>query len=179
MKTKSDAIGNLLKVRHAGNIVIGWSLNPQAVIDAHEPLTAPLAGRLGAAASAADAGYPVAFHFDPVIHFEGWETAYGGVVDALFDAVKPERIAWISVGTLRFAPETARAVERRHPGSALLDGELLPGFDGKLRYPRSVRLSIYRRMLRMLRARAKGVPLYLCMEEEAMWRDLTLSFPFA
>ena len=42
--------------------------------------------------------------------------------------------------------------------NALLDGELLPGFDGKLRYPRAVRLRIFRGMVRMLRARAKSVP---------------------
>ena len=93
--------------------------------------------------------------------------------------MNPERIAWISVGTLRFAPGTPRAIERLFPGSSLLDGELLPGFDGKLRYPRAVRLRIYRGIARMLRARAKSVPLYLCMEEEAMWRDLSLPFPFA
>ena len=35
-KTKSANIKNLLEARHAGNIVVSWSLNPQGIIDENE-----------------------------------------------------------------------------------------------------------------------------------------------
>lgn len=177
-KTKSANVDNLLEARGGDNIVVAWSLNPQRMIDENEAGAAPLRERLRAASRCAGSGYRIAFHFDPVFHFDGWEDEYGRVIDALFEAVAPEEIAWVSVGTLRFAPPVKQMIEARFPNNTILDAELLPGFDGKLRYPVSVRRRIYRLMIDMLKKHRRDLPLYLCMEERPVWRDLGLEFPF-
>ena len=56
------------------------------------------------ASAVAAAGYRVAFHFDPMVLGTGWEAEYDQLVAELAAAVPAERVAWVSVGTLRFPP---------------------------------------------------------------------------
>jgi spore photoproduct lyase len=173
-KTKSVNISNLLKTKHSGNIVAAWSLNPQKIIDENEFLAPSLKERLEAAKQCAEAGYKLAFHFDPVIYFEGWREKYKEVITLLFSYVTPKDIAWISIGTLRFNPGVKQVIETRFPGNKILDGELLPGFDGKLRYPSSIRYGIYRFILETLFRHSEKLPVYLCMEDADIYRHLDL-----
>jgi len=168
-KTKSTNIQNLLKINHAGNIVIAWSLNPQSIIDENEFFTPSLKERLRSAKLCADYGYKIAIHFDPVIYFKDWEKEYEKVIALLFNAVKPKDIAWISIGSFRFSPKVKPIIEKRFHSNNILDEELSPGFDNKLRYPRSIRYKIYESMIKMLSRHSKKLPIYLCMEDLSMW----------
>ena len=100
------------------------------------------------------------------------------LIERLFSAIKPKDIAWLSIGTLRFKPETKKIIEVRFPENKILDEELVIGYDGKLRYPYSIRYSIYDLMIKALHKYSKKLPVYLCMEEKSMWRDLKLHMPF-
>ena len=173
-KTKSANIGNILKAKHSGNIVISWSLNPQRIIDDNEFFTASLKKRLESAEKCSCAGYRLGFHFDHVIYFKGWEKEYSSVIDLLFSKIRPRDIAWISIGTLRFKPELKQTIENRFPENKILDEELLPGYDNKLRYPYGLRYNIYKFMLDAFKKHSKKLPLYLCMEESSMWKVLGL-----
>ncbi|MCP4664123.1 MAG: DNA photolyase [bacterium] len=176
LKTKSDHVANLLELDHAEKTVISWSVNPPQVV-AHEELkTASLDARLAAAREVAARGYPVAFHFDPIVHVEGWRDEYAGVVKRLVDAVEPERWAWLSMGTLRFLPEMKETMEGRFPRSRLPHGDLIRGNDGKLRYPRPLRVEMYRWIVDELRRlgvrREEGPVVYLCMETPDVWKKV-------
>ena len=177
-KTKSANVEKLLKTKHSGNIVVSWSLNPQSIIDANEFYTASLAERLEAALQCAEAGYKVAFHFDPVFYCKEWEKEYEQVMDNLFTKIKLKHMAWISIGTLRFNPELKKIIEIRFPENRILDAELIPGYDNKLRYPYSMRYNIYKSIIDMMRKHHKKAPIYLCMEEKSIWRALNLTLPF-
>ena len=96
-KTKSDNIDSLLQNKAAKNVVIAWSLNPQEVIDQNEFYSASLIKRLKAAKKCAEAGYKVAFHYDPIIYYSGWEQAYSEVIEKMFKYVKTSQISWISM----------------------------------------------------------------------------------
>lgn len=173
-KTKSSNIDNILKARHSGNIVISWSLNPQGIIDKNEFFTASLSERLRSAERCGRAGYKIGFHFDPVIHFNGWEKEYREVIDILFSKIRPKDIAWISIGTFRFKPELKPIIENRFPDNEIMDEELLLSYDNKLRYPYSLRYNIYKFLLERFKKHSKKLPIYLCMEESSMWKDLNL-----
>lgn len=177
-KTKSANIDHLLQAAHGGNIVVAWSLNPQSIIDTNEFHTAPLESRLGAARRCADAGYRVAFHFDPVLYHADWEAAYTKVIEKLFTHIRPGEIAWISLGTLRFKPDLKPVIEKRFPANTILDEELIPGYDGKLRYTDRLRHHIYQTLFHHFAAYSPRLPLYLCMESKQMWDQLKLPFPF-
>ncbi len=173
-KTKSANISLLLKTAPAANILVSWSVNPQAIIDTQEFYTASLEARLNAAARCANHGYSVGFHFDPIILFPGWESAYQAVVRAIFDRVPKASIRWISLGCLRMTWTQKQVIESRFPESDLLNGELLLDYDEKLRYPREVRKSVYAAMLHWIRNHSPKTRVYLCMEEAPLFAALGL-----
>ena len=169
-KTKSSNIKNILASKPGKNIVISWSLNPQEIIGKNEHRTAPLADRIFSAKQCAEAGYGLGFHFDPIFYFEGWEKEYLKVIDLIFSAVSPEKVYWISLGTLRMPKELKKSIENRFPYADFLNGELLLGKDGKLRYSQSVRQEIYRKMADKIRSHSAKTIIYLCMEPVEVWK---------
>jgi len=171
LKTKSDNIDNLLKTEHRGNVVISWSLNPEKIIKENEFYTASLNKRLNAALKCTEVGYRVGFHFDPIIYYRNWAMDYQNLVNRLFDKISHKKIAWISLGTLRFNPHLKPIIENRFPGNKILDEELLIGFDNKLRYSDKLRFFIYQNMLDWIRKRAKHADIYLCMEKKNILKE--------
>jgi spore photoproduct lyase len=169
LKTKTGLVGNLLGLDHRNRTLIAWSMNTRRICQADEHKTAGLDERLKAAAKCVEAGYQVAFHFDPIVHYEGWEREYESVIDEILDSVPARSIAWISLGALRMTPQLKNTIRERFPGSLLPLGELVPGEDGKLRYFKPIRIEIYRRMLGWIRARTPLTPVYTCMEKPEVW----------
>jgi len=172
LKTKSDCVGNLMSLQHNGRTAIAWSLNPPAISVTEELYTANLEERLSAAAACVKAGYPVGFHFDPIVDYPEWREGYRSVIKAIFERVPPERVAWISLGTLRMTPELYENMRRRFPLSRLPLGELLPSADGKLRYFKAIRHEMYQGMLAWIREYGGGIPVYLCMERPDLWKKV-------
>ncbi|HVO85251.1 MAG TPA: DNA photolyase [Syntrophobacteria bacterium] len=171
LKTKTANVELLEGLSHGGRTIVAWSLNPQDLIRSEEPGAADLEARLAAARRCQEWGYRLAFHFDPLIAYPNWRQGYAAVVNRLGAMVDPGRIAWISLGTLRFMPALKEIIRRRHGGSALLHEEFVPGLDGKLRYFRDLRVEMYRHLSTLLRRLSRDLLIYLCMESEDVWRE--------
>ncbi|MFQ6672716.1 MAG: spore photoproduct lyase family protein, partial [Candidatus Tectimicrobiota bacterium] len=169
LKTKTALVEPLLDLDHAGRTVVAWSLNPEGIVQQEELKTASLEDRLAAAARAQSAGYLVAFHFDPLVHYPGWESGYRAVVARLAEAVDPRRVAWVSLGGLRFLPGLKAVIKARFPKSRLPAGEFIEGQDGKLRYLAPVRAAMYRAVAGWLKDWDEELLIYLCMERGALW----------
>lgn len=169
IKTKTDNVDGLLEVDPGTSVIAAWSLNPPCVTRTEEFRVAALEQRLAAARRCQDAGYLLAFHFDPLIRFPGWERAYREVVRRLFDAVDPDRVAYLSMGCIRFMPSLKPVVEARFPHTKILYEEFVRGEDGKMRYLKPVRVEMYRRMVGWVRERAPAAAVYFCMERPDVW----------
>ncbi|MFW6338379.1 MAG: radical SAM protein [Alkalispirochaetaceae bacterium] len=164
LKTKSDFVDHLLDLEPKGRSVIGFSLNPQEIIDREEGWAASLTARLDAARRVAEAGYAVAFHFDPIIRLSNWRELYEQVVREL-EPFRSREVAWVSLGTVRFTRALREKIEER----PYLYDEFFPSRDGKLRYLQKERVEVYRAMSRWLEE-SVGARVYLCMESAAVWR---------
>ncbi len=172
LKTKSNRVTALLKQPFQPNIVVGWSLNPHEIISREEKHTATLDQRLKAMKAVTDKGYKTAIHFDPIILTPGWQVLYQELVEQIFAVLSPEQIAWWSLGALRF-PAGLRTHIFRHHDSRLFEGELVKGYDDKYRYLRPLREELFQTLRSIIQARlGTNEPLYLCMEDEAMWRRI-------
>jgi len=174
LKTKSVHIKSLLDQKACPNIIIAWSMNPPCIVDTMEFYTATFTERLNAAIDCAQAGYKVAFHFDPIICIPGWEQEYKTTVDKILSSVSPNDVAWISLGGLRLSPLLKQVIENRFPGHPILNEELVLGFDRKLRYTTKQRIDIYQKMLRWIRKNNRTTPVYLCMEEPQIFKACQL-----
>ena len=171
LKTKSHHVSHLLDLAHQGNTVISWSLNPASIVEREEHKTAKLHQRLQAASQVVEAGYKVAFHLDPMIHYPGWEKDYPELVDQLLTSIPPKNIAWISMGALRYMPKLKMVVEERFPKSNVFLGEFVKGEDGKMRYLKKIRQHMFQTVRKKIHQVAPQVTTYLCMEKEAIWRQ--------
>lgn len=172
LKTKSVAINHLTNLDHNGRTIIAWSLNAPAIMAREEINTASLNERLAAAKKVADMGYKLAFHFDPIIYHEGWQEGYSATIKKLFASVPAEKIAWISLGALRFLPQLKAIALTRFPGSTFFHEEFITGLDNKQRYFRSLRVKMYKHLIGEMRALASPhTCLYFCMESDEIWQE--------
>ncbi len=170
LKTKTSSVENLRGLEHNKKTIVAWSLNPPAIIRNEERGTASMRARLRAAAQCEAWGYPLAFHFDPLILYEGCEKDYEKLVRELFTSVSAQNIVWISLGSFRFMPSLKPIIRKRFPKSRIIYGEFIPGLDGKMRYFKPLRIELYRKMAAWIRALAPDVMLYFCMEDQEVWK---------
>ena len=178
LKTKTINIQNILSYKPSSNAVIAWSLNSEEMAAAEE-MGAPSAhARIKAAQLVSQAGYRVGFHFDPVIHYDGWERGYAEIIDDLLDRIEIRKIAWISLGCLRFPPVLKSIIQKRFPQAKIIYDEFITGRDGKLRYPKPLRLQIFNRIAEILKkAGGEKIPVYFCMESGDIWNRVQKKTP--
>jgi len=172
LKTKSAEVDQLLDLKHRGKTVISWSLNPTPLIEGEEMRTAPLGKRIDSARRCQEKGYPLGFHFDPMIYYDGWEEGYQEVIRSLFNRIDPKGVIWISLGGFRYPPQLKAIVEERFPKTRIFLGELFPGRDAKFRYLKDIRVEMYQRMVGWLKEVDPNLFIYLCMESQEVWEKV-------
>lgn len=171
-KTKSAVVAPLAEIANPRKVIIAFSLNTPRMIAVMERNTAALDERFKAARQCLEKGFNVAFHFDPIFYYEGWEAEYRAVVDMIYDTVSDvRRIAWCSLGGFRSNPALKIHLKARHEELPLFSGEMITGTDGKLRYFRPIRVEIYRAMRDAFYRRQADAPIYLCMESPEVWDE--------
>jgi spore photoproduct lyase len=175
LKTKTVNIERLKGLAHRRKTILSWSLNTPAVMQREERRTASLDARLTAAARCQKWGYPLAFHFDPMIIYNNCETDYRAVVKQLFQRISPENIVWISLGTFRYMPTLKPIIAQRFPDSTIAYGEFITGLDNKMRYFKPLRIGLYRQMVDWIKDSAPDVTVYFCMEDNEVWQK-TIGF---
>lgn len=175
LKTKTTDIMRLKNLSHNRKTICAWSLNTERIISDQERSTASLDARLRAAAACESWGYPLAFHFDPVVLYDGCEEEYFKVIQKLFSCVSADNIAWISVGTFRFIPALKTIIQNRFSDSTIIYGEFISGLDGKMRYFKPLRLDFYKKMISWIKESAPDVFVYYCMEDDEIWKK-TIGF---
>ncbi len=170
LKTKTGMVDDLIGLRHNRRTILAWSVNPPDVVRLEELKTSSLSRRLSAASRCCAAGYPIGFHFDPLVHYQDWARDYRELVDRIFAAVPPDQVAWISLGGLRMPSAQREGIKERFPHSSLPYGELVPAEDGKLRYFKAIRLEMYHSLLGWIREHSPQARVYTCMERPEVWR---------
>lgn len=152
--------------------IISFSLAPQRLIAMEEKRTSTVKKRLKAARKAQEMGCFVGLHLDPVIIYEGFEADYASLIDEIADTLDLERVIWVSIGLLRFpAGMLKHFIDERRRN--LLYGEFIVAEDGKYRYIKRERLRVYKMLYHLLKQKAEGLFVYLCMERPDIWRELT------
>jgi spore photoproduct lyase len=133
---------------------------------------ATLAERLAAAKKCAEWGYLLAFHFDPIIAHQGWQSGYRETIDQLFSIIPADKIVWISLGALRYLPALKDIARQRFPQSAIFSDDFVVGLDGKKRYFRTLRAELYRHLYQAIAAKSdERTCIYFCMESDEIWQQ--------
>jgi len=168
-KTKSHHVDQFLDCDHRGNVIVSWSINPQAVIEKEEHGTASLEERLQAAEKCARRGFPIAFHMDPMIYHENWKANYEDLIQELSSRFRHVDVQGISVGTLRFQPEQRHMMrERFGMKSWVTQAEVFLSDSGKLRYDSKLRTNMFKFAVDRFKHHSPW-PVTICMETPETW----------
>jgi len=173
LKSKVVELSWLERALRPDRVLPAWSMNAPRIVDEQEGLAASLEERLQAARRCADLGFRVCLHFDPVIRYPGWdsvEDGYPAAVAMIAEYLRPQEVAYISMGSFRFMPQLKAAIEAGHPGARYIYDEYFPGLDGKMRLLRPLRVEQYRVLAGALERAGFGQALYFCMESDEVWR---------
>jgi DNA repair photolyase len=177
LKTKTVNIDSLKSIDHNVKTVIAWSLNTEAVIKSEERGTSSLKERFEAAKKVESWGYKLAFHFDPVVIYDGCIEDYKKVIKTIFDYVSPNNILWISIGSFRFMPHLKPVIAKRFSESKICYGEFILGLDNKMRYFKPMRIAVYKEIVSQIKKYAPEIIAYFCMEDEKVWEESFGFFP--
>jgi spore photoproduct lyase len=168
-KTKTINIQGLLSSTYRHKLIVSWSLNSPCIAKKEDHGAPSIVSRLKAAKICQEEGFITGFHFDPLIHYKNWKEDYLKTVELMDKYINPERVAWISMGCMRFIPSLKHIIRKRHSKTLIMDGEFINGLDGKMRYMKPVRMEIYSTIREYLESWGKDLGLYLCMESSDVW----------
>jgi len=170
LKTKTECIEGLLSSKYRERVIVSWSLNSPYIASTEEHRAPGIKKRLQAARKCQAEGFALGFHFDPLIQHPDWKEGYMRTFEMMDKYLDPKGIIWISLGCFRYMPVLKSIIRERHPGTPVLDGEFVPGLDGKMRYFKPIRIDMYGFMREMLGKWDKDLTLYLCMESHEVWK---------
>jgi spore photoproduct lyase len=177
-KTKSNNTGYLLQADVPANIVCTWSLNPDLIISNEELYTAGLAERLQAARKIADRHIRVGFHLHPMIHYQGWQEDYHGLINRVLGLFRPEETLFVSFGALTFPKPVLQRLRSRGGKTRISQTALAPNPEGKLSYPDEIKQALFSFGYESFRPWHDKVFFYLCMEEAGFWEaSFGFSYP--
>ena len=178
LKTKTVNIKNILDCKAPGNVIVAWSLNTHRLAQEEEQGAPSVRDRIRAASIVSRAGYMVGFHFDPIIYHKGWKDGYAEIIDDMMGSVDREKIAWISLGSLRFPPALKTVIQERFPQTRIIYEEFISGKDGKLRYAKPMRLWLFKHVFDDIQKAGGGkIPVYFCMESRDIWKAVQKKTP--
>jgi spore photoproduct lyase len=169
LKTKTSNTAHLPGLERR-NVVISCSMNPSDIIQAEEHKAASFDDRLKALQTAAQKGYRIGIHLDPMIEVQDWQAKYEEMTQRITETLDEEDVAWISLGALRFPRELKQIAEERFPRNRVFLDEFVPCPDGKMRYFRPIRTEIYQKIYAGIRTRWKEAFIYFCMEHPSIWK---------
>ena len=169
LKTKTVCTEGLLSSKYRERVIVSWSLNSPYIASKEEHRAPGIKKRLQAARECQAEGFVLGFHFDPLIQHPDWKEGYMRTLEMMDKYLDPKGIIWISLGCFRYMPVLKSIIRRRHPGTSILDGEFVPGLDGKMRYFKPMRIDMYAFMREILKKWHRDLTLYLCMESDEVW----------
>ncbi|MBI4224361.1 MAG: hypothetical protein HY609_05460, partial [Deltaproteobacteria bacterium] len=172
LKTKSARVDYFLERDVPPNVVLSWSLNTPAIIKNEEHFTASLEERLKAARKAADRGIPVAFHFHPMVYYEGWKEEYTGVAGKVLENFAPGEVRFISLGTVTFIKPVLQAIRRGGLPTKMLQMPFQKDPLGKWTYPDRLKEEMFKTLYQALAPWHGKVFIYLCMEKPEIWKKV-------
>ena len=165
-RTKSANTKALRPLPPLPNVIVSYSLSPEQAAKEMDRKAPSLKARLKAIKEITSLGHPVAIHLDPIVHGPDPTASYGKLLDSLLAVLPPDRLAYLSLGVVRFSGPVFKQVEKNYPESTLLKQEFIKGFDGKRRYSRPRRGAILGQIKKLCMERGIGrEKIYFCMEE--------------
>ncbi|EQC46692.1 spore photoproduct lyase family protein [Bacteriovorax sp. Seq25_V] len=166
LRTKSVNTKEIEKLTPIPNMITSFSLSPDSRIKDHDLKTPRLKARLLAIKRLYNLGHPIGIHLDPIIYTEGIIEEYEVLIKSISEVIPLNQLEYISIGVVRFTKDVFNQVKMNYPNSEYFYSELTKGQDGKIKYPRPIRMWIMYKIRDLcLKQGSIDKTTYLCMED--------------
>ncbi len=112
IRTKSANFSAIAHRPIPDNVILAWTLSPQAVITQYEFRTPSLEMRLKSIKQAIARGLKVRLSFEPIMMIEDFERIYGDFMQRVFEDISPEDIRDINIGVFRMSKEHFKRMDK-------------------------------------------------------------------
>lgn len=119
IRTKSALFSAIQDVEPLDEIILAWTLSPDAVAKAYEWDAPSVSRRIKAVKQAIEKGWKVRLCLDPVIKIPDWELVYSEFIQRICSEIPAEGIRDITVGTFRMGRDFFKRARKRLPASDL------------------------------------------------------------
>jgi spore photoproduct lyase len=137
VRSKSANYAAIRHLKPAPQVILAWTLSPDAVVQQFEPKTPPLASRLKNIRQAIEDGWKVRICFDPLLHIENWRDHYRACIEQTFSSIPAEKIHDVSIGLFRIPRDYLKTMRKQRTDSALLHYPF-KGKNGVFTYPQEI-----------------------------------------
>ena len=120
VRTKSAAYFAIKDIAPPQNVILAWTMSPEAVIEKYEHYTAALESRIQAAAQAAKDGWRIRLCLEPVLYSAQWKEMYGDFMAYLFSRIEGRSVMDVSLGEFRVSAPYLKLMRRQRPKSEVL-----------------------------------------------------------
>lgn len=170
--TKSNSVERLLGLDHRGHTTLSWSLNPPEIARIFETNAPSIEARIAAMQKIAEAGYPIRANVMPLIPVSGWEKIYDRFLRDLLTRIPIRRLTLGGICIYRNAQKLMeRALGPKNDISLrIVDDDA--ACDGRARYSREFRVSMYMCLLRCAQKIRPDLQLTLCLEDWSVWNSV-------
>lgn len=151
IRTKSGRYKAIADIPPPPNVILAWTVSPEAVVERFERGTAGLTARLSNIAAAVADGWSVRLCFDPVLWSPTWRTDYATLIDTIAAGVPLERIKDATVGVFRMNQDFFKALRKTQPRAAFEYGPLTVDTTGVATYPAELEAELRTTLIDALR----------------------------
>lgn len=174
--TKSPSVENLLTLKHRGNTILSWTLNPSTIGEEFESQTPAVQERIEAMHQCIEAGYTVRAMIMPIIPVEQWRILYSDFLHELLVRIPVQRITLGGICSYRSA---RLLMNQKLPFANAISRNLVDSgnnqSDGRIRYSYDTRIQIYSYLIQTIRQVRPDLEITLCMEERSVIETVQLS----
>lgn len=171
LRTKCADVEHLLPDDLPLNVVVAWTLTPHEAWQRYENGTPDPVQRLRSARACREKGVRVGIRLDPALLSPGGEQMYAALIQEVYRHLKPGSLESYVLGGFRYTSSLSNAIRERFPHCDLFGQEFVMCRDGKHRYFRPLRVSLYRKIIREIRKYDGQTSIRLCMETQQVIQD--------
>lgn len=166
LRTKSVNTKALESLPPLPNLIVSFSLSPKEMAKQVDLKTPGVEGRIRAMRKLKELGHKIAAHFDPIIFEDNFRENYKRLLEEMSDL--NTHLEYLSLGVVRFTKDVYRETEKNYPDSLIHSGPMIKSFDGKVRYPKPMRMWMMNSIKEeAIKANISPEKIYLCMEDNA------------
>lgn len=117
------------------NVVVAYTLTPDAIAREIEHGAPPYERRLNRVRSLAEQGWQIGFRLDPLVPWPGFRELYDEMIDDIEQTVAADRIHSVTLGPMRFPKAMHDRIVRLYPDDPLFALEETVLRNGQMTYP--------------------------------------------